>query len=117
MKDGFVWGRGATDMKGGVASLLAALHTLIDCGKDITADCAFVCDEETGGENGVCFLLAKKLLHPSDCLIAEPTPVRNPCIGQKGLCRLEMKFSGTSCSWFTVSCGGCKCHHGGNVFP
>jgi succinyl-diaminopimelate desuccinylase len=95
VKDGFVWGRGATDMKGGVASLIAALHSHIDSGKDITADCAFVCDEETGGENGVRFLLAKKLLQPSDCLIAEPTPVRNPCIGQKGLCRLEMKFSGT----------------------
>jgi succinyl-diaminopimelate desuccinylase len=95
VKNGFVWGRGATDMKGGVASLLAALTMLVDRGKDITADCAFVCDEETGGENGVRFLLAKKLIRPSDCLIAEPTPVRNPCIGQKGLCRLEMKFSGT----------------------
>jgi succinyl-diaminopimelate desuccinylase len=95
VKDGFVWGRGATDMKGGVASLLAALNILADSGKDITADCAFVCDEETGGENGIRFLLAKNLIHPSDCLIMEPTPVRNPCIGQKGLCRLEMKFSGT----------------------
>lgn len=95
VKDGFVWGRGATDMKGGVASLLAALTTLIDRGEDITADCAFVCDEETGGEYGVRFLLAEKLIRPSDCLVAEPTPLRNPCIGQKGLCRLEMKFSGT----------------------
>ena len=40
-------------------------------------------------------LLAKKLIKPTDCLIAEPTPVRHPCIGQKGLCRLEMKFNGT----------------------
>jgi succinyl-diaminopimelate desuccinylase len=95
VKDGFVWGRGATDMKGGVASLLAALTLLVDRGKDITADCAFVCDEETGGEYGIRFLLAKKMIQPSDCLIPEPTPVRNPCIGQKGLCRLEMKFSGT----------------------
>ena len=35
------------------------------------------------------------MINPADCLIAEPTPVRNPSIGQKGLCRLEMKFSGT----------------------
>jgi len=95
VEDGFVWGRGATDMKGGVASLLAALTILVDSGKEITTDCAFVCDEETGGENGIRFLLEKKLIHSSDCLIAEPTPVRNPCIGQKGLCRLEMKFSGS----------------------
>jgi succinyl-diaminopimelate desuccinylase len=53
-----------------------------------------VCDEETGGENGILHLLADDLLTPCDCLIAEPTPARHPCIGQKGLCRLEMKFSG-----------------------
>ncbi len=95
MKDGFVWGRGSTDMKGGVASLLAALTMLSEGEEEITADCAFVCDEETGGENGIRFLLAKKQIRSSDCLIAEPTPVRNPCIGQKGLSRLEIKFSGT----------------------
>jgi succinyl-diaminopimelate desuccinylase len=95
VQDGFVWGRGATDMKGGCASILAALHMLVDRENEITATCAFVCDEETGGENGIRYLLAKKMLSPSDCLIAEPSPVKNPSIGQKGLCRLGMKFSGT----------------------
>jgi succinyl-diaminopimelate desuccinylase len=95
IRDGFVWGRGATDMKGGCASILAACQTLVEQDREIPATCAFVCDEETGGENGIRYLLAKKLLTPSDCLIAEPSPVRNPSIGQKGLCRLGMKFSGT----------------------
>ena len=94
IQDGFVWGRGATDMKGGCASLLAACHMLVDKGKEITATCAFVCDEETGGQKGIRYLLAKKMIKPTDCLIAEPSPVRHPCIGQKGLCRLEMKFNG-----------------------
>jgi len=33
VQDGFVWGRGATDMKGGCASLLASLMMVIDRGK------------------------------------------------------------------------------------
>ena len=93
--DGFVWGRGATDMKGGCASILAAVAMLVKQGKDEPPTCAFVCDEETGGKHGIRSLLAKKLIRPTDCLIAEPFPVRNPGIGQKGLCRLQMKFSGT----------------------
>jgi succinyl-diaminopimelate desuccinylase len=96
LRDGFVWGRGSTDMKGGCASLLAACGMLIEQGKEIPATLAIVCDEETGGENGIRHLLVKKMVKPMDCLIAEPSPARNPSIGQKGLCRLEMKFTGTS---------------------
>jgi len=95
LRDGFVWGRGATDMKGGCASLLAACSMLVEEGKEIPATLAFVCDEETGGVNGIRHLLVKKMLKPMDCLIAEPSPARHPSIGQKGLCRLEIKFTGT----------------------
>jgi succinyl-diaminopimelate desuccinylase len=95
MRDGFVWGRGATDMKGGCASLLAACGMLVELGREIPATFAFVCDEETGGENGIRHLLVKKMLKPTDCLVAEPSPARHPSIGQKGLCRLGMKFRGT----------------------
>ncbi len=95
IRDGFVWGRGTTDMKGGCASLLAACQVLVEQDKDVTATCAFVCDEETGGKDGIQHLIAKKMIKPTDCLIAEPSPVKNPSIGQKGLCRLEMKFTGT----------------------
>jgi succinyl-diaminopimelate desuccinylase len=94
VQDGFVWGRGATDMKGGCASLLASLMMVIDGGKVMPPSCVFVCDEETGGENGIRYLLAKKMLPFADCLIAEPSPLRHPSIGQKGLCRLGIKFSG-----------------------
>ena len=37
ISDGFVWGRGATDMKGGCASMLAACQDLVDQDKDVTA--------------------------------------------------------------------------------
>jgi len=93
--DRYVHGRGSTDMKGGCASILAACEALVNRVGKIPAQLAFVCDEETGGENGIRRLLADHALPPGDCLIAEPTPARHPSIGQKGLCRVEMEFSGT----------------------
>ena len=90
----FVHGRGSTDMKGGCASILSACETLVNTGHELPATLVFVCDEETGGENGTRRLLADGTLTPCDCLIAEPTPSRHPAIGQKGLCRLELEFTG-----------------------
>ncbi len=92
--DTCVYGRGATDMKGGCASILSACETLVDQGCDVPATLAFVCDEETGGENGIRRLLADKAITPCDCIIAEPTPARHPSIGQKGLLRLDLEFTG-----------------------
>jgi succinyl-diaminopimelate desuccinylase len=82
-------------MKGGCASILAACEALVNLDIELPAMLAFVCDEETGGVNGIQRLLASGTLKPGDCLIAEPSPLRNPSIGQKGLCRLDIRFSGT----------------------
>ncbi|MGA9621776.1 MAG: M20/M25/M40 family metallo-hydrolase [Methanoregula sp.] len=95
MRGGYVWGRGASDMKGGCAAILSACEKCVDSCGSLPASLVFVCDEETGGERGIQYLLEKNVLSPCDCLIAEPTPVLHPCIGQKGLCRLELKFTGT----------------------
>jgi succinyl-diaminopimelate desuccinylase len=91
----YVYGRGTTDMKGGVAAILSACETYINKGKEILpATLAFVCDEETGGENGIRRLLSEKAISPCDCIIAEPAPALHPSIGQKGLLRLELEFTG-----------------------
>jgi acetylornithine deacetylase len=51
IEDGFVWGRGAADMKGGTACLLAAVEALLALGLRPAGDVvwASVVDEETGG--------------------------------------------------------------------
>ncbi len=59
--DGFVWGRGALDMKGGVAMLVSAflrahIHNLPLRGDLILA---IVSDEEAGGEYGASFLVER----------------------------------------------------------
>ena len=95
LDDTFVWGRGSTDMKGGCAAILAVCRALADAGREIPASLAFVCDEETGGENGIRYLLTHRKITPCDCLIAEPSPTHHPCIGQKGLCRITLEFRGT----------------------
>jgi succinyl-diaminopimelate desuccinylase len=92
--DQYVYGRGTTDMKGGCAAILSACETVANRGCEIPANLAFVCDEETGGENGIRRLLSGNALSPCDCIIAEPTPTRHPSIGQKGLLRLDLRFTG-----------------------
>lgn len=94
IRDGKVWGRGATDMKGGCASVLWACRNYLDCGRELPADLAFVCDEETSGKHGIQALLAKKSLVCGDAIVAEPTPALCPNVGQKGLMRLCCRFQG-----------------------
>jgi acetylornithine deacetylase/succinyl-diaminopimelate desuccinylase-like protein len=59
--DGFIWGRGALDMKGGVAMLLAAFLRAAVEGTDLPGDVvlALVSDEEADGNYGARFLVAE----------------------------------------------------------
>jgi acetylornithine deacetylase/succinyl-diaminopimelate desuccinylase-like protein len=56
--DGFVWGRGAVDMKGQVAAELAAFIAIKESGIPLTRDLVFVAfaDEEAGGTFGADFV-------------------------------------------------------------
>jgi acetylornithine deacetylase/succinyl-diaminopimelate desuccinylase-like protein len=57
--DGYVWGRGALDMKGGVVMMMAALMRAKAEGLALPGDVvlALVSDEEAGGEYGVEYLV------------------------------------------------------------
>jgi acetylornithine deacetylase/succinyl-diaminopimelate desuccinylase-like protein len=62
-RDGQVWGRGALDMKGGIAMLLHAFLRLKREGTVPPGDLllAILADEETGGDKGAAFLVEQ---HP-----------------------------------------------------
>jgi len=57
--DGYIWGRGALDMKGGVAMMLSAVLRARAGQVRLPGDVvlAFVCDEETLGDYGAGFLV------------------------------------------------------------
>lgn len=83
LQDGYLLGRGASDMKAGLAGLLVSLKrlTLSDNLHGHVILMA-VPDEETGGELGTRWLLEEGITGDA-CLIAEPSGI-NPTIGQKG---------------------------------
>ena len=57
--DGWVWGRGALDMKGGVAMMVAALLRGLEAGRRPAGDVVLCClaDEEAGGVHGAQHLV------------------------------------------------------------
>jgi acetylornithine deacetylase/succinyl-diaminopimelate desuccinylase-like protein len=62
ISDGYVWGRGALDMKGGVAMMVSALLRAANGGVTPAGDLvlALVADEESGGDCGARFLVDER---------------------------------------------------------
>jgi len=73
--DDSVYGRGATDMKGAVASMLFAVEAFVATDTEPPADLLFalVSDEEVGGDDGLSALLADGALEADACVVGEPT--------------------------------------------
>ncbi|MBT4514420.1 MAG: M20/M25/M40 family metallo-hydrolase, partial [Chloroflexi bacterium] len=63
--DGFIWGRGAIDMKGGLAMMASAMIRMKETGEAPPGDLIFaaVSDEELGGNFGARFLVEE---HPEE---------------------------------------------------
>ncbi|HML03208.1 MAG TPA: ArgE/DapE family deacylase [Candidatus Bathyarchaeia archaeon] len=74
-EDGKIFGRGASDMKAGISSMLMAGAALKRIEKELSGTAVFaaVCDEETMGPAGAIWLLKNHKLRGDACLITEPT--------------------------------------------
>ena len=70
-----LFGRGAADMKGGVAALVVAAEELVRVSAPVRPVLALVADEEDAslGSEAVIAALTESGIQPSVCLIAEPT--------------------------------------------
>ena len=84
-KDGKLYGRGACDMKGFIACVLAVVPEFVERGLKTPLHLAFSYDEEVGclGVGRLISDLAHAGFRPRACIVGEPTEMR-PVIAHKG---------------------------------
>lgn len=95
IEGGRIFGRGTTDMKGGIATFLAAVKSLLDEGATFkgTLEVALVPDEEAGGA-GTRYFATKRFSVPDYVVIGEPSTSSVITIGHKGMVRSIVKVFG-----------------------
>ena len=95
LEDGYILGRGASDMKGGLAGTIVAFIAAAKYGKiPGKLILMLVPDEESGGCWGTRYFLENHLDTADGCLIGEPSGLFHPTIGQKGALWLKVTASG-----------------------
>ncbi|MGE8164205.1 acetylornithine deacetylase [Paraburkholderia sp. NPDC080076] len=97
-RDGRLYGRGTADMKGFIASVLAAVPGFIERELKLPVHLAFSYDEEVGclGVRPMLAELERRTHKPSLCLIGEPTELK-PVLGHKGKLAMRCQVKGAPC--------------------
>ena len=90
-----LFGRGAADMKGGVAAIVAAAEHLVASGARVRPVLALVADEEDAslGSEAVIDALDGLAVRPDACLIAEPTDLA-VTRSLRGFAVVRVRFTG-----------------------
>lgn len=96
--DGKLFGRGTADMKGYLASVLAAVPLFLSSPLRRPVHLAFSYDEEVGclGVRSLLALLPQRIPQPALCLIGEPTGLQ-PVLGHKGKLAMRCHVKGAAC--------------------
>ncbi|AHL33811.1 acetylornithine deacetylase [Pseudomonas brassicacearum] len=96
--DGKLFGRGTADMKGYLASVLAAVPTFLASPLRRPVHLAFSYDEEVGclGVRSLLEVLPQRVPQPVLCLIGEPTQLQ-PVLGHKGKLAMRCHVKGAAC--------------------
>ncbi|MFB4250840.1 acetylornithine deacetylase [Pseudomonas idahonensis] len=97
-REGRLYGRGTADMKGFIASVLAAVPGLVRRELRIPIHLAFSYDEEVGclGVRPMLERLQQRPHKPLLCLVGEPTELR-PVLGHKGKLAMRCQVRGAAC--------------------
>ncbi|HBC45838.1 MAG TPA: YgeY family selenium metabolism-linked hydrolase, partial [candidate division Zixibacteria bacterium] len=98
IKDGRVHGRGASDQKAGMASMLAALRIISAMGSDLPFTIFFVGSVFEEDCDGLCwqYIVKEDKIRPDIVIITEPTDNKINR-GQRGRMEMEIVVSGLSC--------------------
>jgi succinyl-diaminopimelate desuccinylase len=116
VKDGKLFGRGACDMKGGLAASIVAVEALIDSGADLPGvlEISGTVDEESGGYGGVHYLAERGWFTPprvDHVIIPEPLNVDRVCIGHRGVWWAEIETLGRIAHGSMPFLGDCAVRH------
>ncbi|MGC2032579.1 MAG: acetylornithine deacetylase/succinyl-diaminopimelate desuccinylase family protein [Steroidobacteraceae bacterium] len=116
VKQGRVYGRGACDMKGGLAASIIAVEALVDSGAKLpgTLEISGTVDEESGGFGGVHYLAERGWFTPprvDHVIIPEPLNVDRVCIGHRGVWWAEIETHGRIAHGSMPFLGDCAVRH------
>jgi succinyl-diaminopimelate desuccinylase len=116
VKDGKVFGRGACDMKGGLAASIVAVEALIDSRQPLPGalEISATVDEESGGFGGVHYLAERGWFSPprvDHVIIPEPLNVDRICIGHRGVWWAEIATQGRIAHGSMPFLGDCAVRH------
>lgn len=104
LKDGVIYGRGACDMKGGIAAFVSAIESFLEDRSGFSGSLSFLItgDEEGPGINGTVKVLEWMQKHnhiPDFCLVGEPTSAQTLGdiikIGRRGSLNAVIEVEGT----------------------
>jgi succinyl-diaminopimelate desuccinylase len=99
VRDGRIWGRGACDMKSGIAAAVFAVEAIRRAGIALkgSVEISGTVDEESGGFAGVAWLAERGRLSAARTdfvIIPEPLYVDRICIGHRGVYWFEIRTTG-----------------------
>ena len=120
VKDGKVYGRGACDMKGGLAaSMIAAICFVVEHPDHAgSVEISGTCDEESGGFGGVAYLAEHGWFDPArvqHVIIPEPLNKDRICLGHRGVWWAEIETHGHIAHGSMPFLGDCAVRHMGAV--
>ncbi|MBV1865265.1 MAG: acetylornithine deacetylase/succinyl-diaminopimelate desuccinylase family protein [Rhodobacteraceae bacterium] len=120
LKDGNIYGRGACDMKGGLAASIIAAEAFIEECPDFAGaiEISGSADEESGGQAGVAYLAEQGFFAPErvqHVIIPEPLQKDRICLGHRGVWWAEIETFGEIAHGCMPFLGDCAVRHMGAV--